>query len=99
MATPQGTGIPDAVKWSIGLAYAVVLLIGGYVVSIEHRQTKTEENLTTHVAEAKESKADIYGRLNRQDENINKVLTGINTVQVDVATIKGYMERTKSTKD
>lgn len=96
METQRQSGPSEWVKWVAGLALGLNGVVFGYAISIEHRQTKTEENLITHVAEAKDTKSDVYRRLDRQDENITKVLTGINSVQVDVATIKGYMERTKA---
>ncbi len=96
MSTQQNAGIPEVVKWLLGLAYTVIVLIGGYVVSVEHRLTDTESKQATHLADAKETKADVYNRLKQQDDNISKVLSGITSVQVDVATIKGYMERSKA---
>ena len=88
------------VRWAVGILITLLVALNGwaftYTVGIEHRVTKTEADLTTHLAKATEDKREINERLKAQDDNISKVLTGITTVQVDVATIKGYMERSKS---
>jgi hypothetical protein len=97
VATSQNASLsPEWVKWVAGIALMLNAAVFGYAISIEHRVTKTEENLTAHLDKAKDDKKEINERLKAQDDNISKVLTGITTVQVDVAEIKGYMQRAKS---
>lgn len=95
---PQNSGA-DWVKWVAGLALSLNGIIFGYAISIERRQSTTETALSSHIIDAKESKAIINSRLDRSDESSAKVLQGISAVQVDVAKITGYLEQIKATKD
>ena len=91
--------IADWLKWGVGLTWAAMSALVVYVVSVEHRLTTTETTQANHIASAAKSETAIYTRLDRQDDNITKVLSGIGQVQIDVATIKGYMERKKNDRD
>jgi fumarylacetoacetate (FAA) hydrolase family protein len=98
----QKSGVSDWVKWASGILITLVVAVNGWVVAYtlgnEHRVTKVEADFASHLEKSKEDKTAIVARLDRSDENWGKVLTGISSVQVDVAEIKGYMQRQK-TKD
>lgn len=85
------------VKWVAGIAIVLSGSVFGYAISIERRLSTTETAQANHIKTADEAKADVYRRLDRQDDNISKVLNGITAVQVEVAKISGYMERQKAT--
>jgi hypothetical protein len=93
----------DWLRWAVGII--ITLLVGvnawvlTYTVGTEHRVTKTESDLATHLEKARDDKAAITARLDKQEDNWAKVLTGISSVQVDVAEIKGYMQRAKTSKE
>ena len=95
-AAQRLTGPSEWVKWVAGIALMLNGVVFGYAISIEHRLTKTEEGHAAHVKAAAEDKAAIQGQLKQQDETNKQVLAGITAVQVEVAKITGYMERSKS---
>lgn len=79
------------VKWVAGVALALSSTAFGYALNTEHRQTAVETTLTQHLADAKETKADVYQRLSAQDQNQKEVLQALNDVKVDMAAIRGAL--------
>lgn len=99
MSTPETNSLPgEWVKWVAGVALALSSTAFGYALNTEHRISTTESTLSTHLAESKEIKADIYGRLNSQDLNNKEVLQALNDVKVDMAAIRGALNIPRPTK-
>jgi hypothetical protein len=99
MSTPQSNSFSgEWVKWVAGVALGLSSTAFGYALNTEHRLTNTETALSTHLAESKEIKADIYGRLASHDQNQKEVLQAINDVKVDMAAIRGALGIPKPTK-
>lgn len=88
-------------KWAVGILIAVLTACNGwafaYTIGIEHRVTKVETDQASHLISAANDKTAINARLDRTDAAQAQVLTTINAVAVDVARIRGYMERQKDT--
>lgn len=93
MSTANGPS--EWVKWVAGLALMLNGVVFSYAISIESRLSKQEADAASHIEKAKEDKAEVFSRLNRQDENSAQLIKIINGVALDVATIKGYFERNK----
>ncbi|OON67819.1 hypothetical protein [Hymenobacter sp. CRA2] len=89
MSTQQQTA--DWVKWAAGICMLLSASAFGYAISTEHRLTNTETTVAQHLAEAKETKADVYQRLNAQDQTQKEVLQAVNDVKVDMAAIRGAL--------
>ena len=99
MSTPQSTSFSSEwVKWVAGVALALSSSAFGYALNTEHRLTNTETTVARHLDEAREAKADIYLRLNSQDQNQKEVLQALNDVKVDMAAIRGALGIPKQTK-
>ena len=96
--TPTNFHAMDWVKWVAGVALALSSTAFGYALNTEHRLTNTETTVSQHIAESKEIKADIYGRLSAQDQNQKEVLQALNDVKVDMAAIRGALGIPKQTK-
>ncbi|TGE23548.1 hypothetical protein [Hymenobacter metallicola] len=79
------------VKWALGVALALSSGAFGYALNTEHRLTSAEQTLQAHINEAKETKADVYQRLNTQDQTQKEVLQAVNDVKVDMAAIRGAL--------
>lgn len=79
------------VKWAAGICLVLSGSAFGYALNTEHRQTATETTLAKHVEDAKETKADVYQRLNNQDQTQKEVLQAVNEVKVDMAAIRGAL--------
>ena len=88
----------DWAKWAAGVALALSSTAFGYALNTEHRQTAVETTLTQHLVESKETKADVYQRLNTQDQNNKEVLQALNDVKVDMAAVRGALGIPKQNK-
>jgi hypothetical protein len=87
--------VSDWVKWAVVLSYAVLGGIIAHEVNGEHRLTTLETNAAAHEKAASDTKADVYRRLDKQDENQAQLLKIMGEVQASIATIKGYLEGSK----
>jgi len=94
-----GTALPPWLTWLIGLLITVLMALNGwafaYTIGIEHRVTKIETDIDTHINTSDKEKALINRRLDAQALDQRSVLTTITAVAVDVAEIKGYMKLQK----
>ena len=86
------------VKWVAGALLALNSVCVGYVVRGENRLTTLENTqaaqattFAQHVADSKETKTDIYGRLAAVDQKQLEVLQSIGVVREDVAAIRGAL--------
>ena len=93
------TGFADWLKWVLGILLTVLMGLNGwafaYTLGIEHRVTKVETDQAAHLITAGNEKSALNARIDRTDAAQAQVLTTINAVAVDVARIRGYMERQK----
>lgn len=96
---PVKSAVAEWVKWAVGLAWAVLVVGVGWLVALEHRQTKYEEGLESqkeklaaHIISAQQEKAAINARLDEQAKDQKQVLTTVTAVAVDVGEIKGYLK-------
>jgi len=85
------------VKWATGIALLLSGSAFGYAINTEHRLTSSETTLARHMDEAKETKEDVYARLNSQDQTQKELLQGVNDVKVDMAAIRGALGIPKQT--
>ena len=103
-STSQSTSLigADWVRWALAILITLLVAANAWVVTYtlgnEHRVTKVETDLASHLEKARDDKREIFSRLDKQDDNITKVLSGINSVQLDMAKLTGYFERAKEPK-
>jgi predicted O-methyltransferase YrrM len=97
VSVPSNSNTSEWVKWVAGVALGFSSVAFGYALNTEHRLTSTERDLSPHLTEAKETKADVYQRLSAQDQNSKDVLQALNDVKVDMAAIRGALGIPKAT--
>lgn len=97
MTASTNTVSAEWVKWVAGVALALSSTAFGYALNTEHRQTAVETTLGRHLEEAKETKADVYQKLNVHEQNNKEVLQALNDVKVDMAAIRGALGIPKQT--
>ncbi|MDF7809916.1 hypothetical protein [Hymenobacter sp. YC55] len=99
VAAVKNSGVAEWVKWVLGILISALIVVNGwafaYTIGIEHRVTKVETDQAAHLISAGNDKTAINARIDRTDAAQAQVLTTINAVAVDVARIRGYMERQK----
>lgn len=67
------------------------------MTNAENGVAALRSDLQKHEQDSKEVKADVYSRLNTQDQTQKEVLQAVNDVKVDMAAIRGALGIPKAT--